>query len=489
MGVHVLADQVKIDEAELTDVQLSQTNLTVLRDPKPKAAGILPVDRSDNLNIYARYRMHAGPAPTDEERAALERDLSQWFVAFKVALFTDPAAVAYVLQRGEKAVKGQKGWLALVEVDHHDKLFTCIQESGIQFRRLCDLHERRREMGTKVASGIMGQVSEELLARLMGCPFRYRFLGQAADSILALKNDAKGFTVHSSSSNPDTAISDLVHKLPYRSGENLPTTQSRLSGLMAERQELNKRLLGQSLLLINDVARGFTSRLWNQSVADYWDLVQEGNLVALRAVELFDPGMGANFGTYLWTCVDGGLRSALKAWGTPMDATRKQRQLSMAYGRAKVALKKELGRDPGEDEIRAELGEDLYLEAIAARSAEQSDSLDDPGPNEDLNRWEGMPDRRLKNPERALICSELERTTQAILHERSPLHRQMASRHFGLSLAEDPALQELKSGADKSPAAVARELRRFLLHLGRDPAVQKRLRPYTYLLKGADSQL
>ena len=130
------------------------------------------------------------------------------------------------------------------------------------------------------------------------------------------------------------------------------------------------------------------------------DLVAEGNMGLLRAVEGFDPAMNNRFGTYASFWVRQSMRRALNSSGRVTSIPSYVTSLIVKWHRAKAALRNETGDTPDEEAI----GRRLRLTAkqlVSVRRALAVHASGAPQANDDSSPLDRIPADRFSNTERA----------------------------------------------------------------------------------------
>lgn len=139
-------------------------------------------------------------------------------------------------------------------------------------------------------------------------------------------------------------------------------------GLDVERQRELRRAIGRgdrarrefveaNLRLVVSIARNYRT-----PGVDLADLVQEGNVGLLRAVERFNPEYGVRFSTYATYWIRQAVRHGMSKMGHAIALPDEKRALLLEVRRADERLTQVLGRSPSEEEIAAEL--DLTVDAL-----------------------------------------------------------------------------------------------------------------------------
>jgi RNA polymerase primary sigma factor len=111
------------------------------------------------------------------------------------------------------------------------------------------------------------------------------------------------------------------------------------------------RFVRANLRLVVKIAAGYVG--WGLPLQD---LIEEGNLGLLRAVEAFDPSLNTRFGTYASYWIRQSIRRGLAATAHPARLPERVVRLLGRWRRARAGLRQELGRDPTEEELAGASG-------------------------------------------------------------------------------------------------------------------------------------
>ncbi len=162
------------------------------------------------------------------------------------------------------------------------------------------------------------------------------------------------------------------------------------------------RMVRANLRLVVNIARGYTGKGLSLQ-----DLIEEGNLGLLRAVEGFDPGVGTRFSTYASYWIKQSIKRALINTAKTIRIPAYMVELLSKWRRATARLAEELGRTPTPEEIARVLGlpkKKLPIIKKAIRiynSTPQTDQAD-----AGWSLGEMVMDERLKSPEDELVDSD-----------------------------------------------------------------------------------
>ena len=172
----------------------------------------------------------------------------------------------------------------------------------------------------------------------------------------------------------------------------------------------------------------------------FMDLVQEGNLGLIRAIEKFEPERGFMFSTYAVWWIQQAMIRAIQNQRRTVRVPSHICEQQLRYRRVESELAGRLGRDPNSEEIAAELGvsaeavEDLAATLVPVRSLNAlAPGLDDVE-LEDLIRDESAVD-----PGDSVETMERSRTVARLLANLTARERQVIDWRYGLSDGSEPA--------------------------------------------------
>src|SRR5713101_6669172 len=114
--------------------------------------------------------------------------------------------------------------------------------------------------------------------------------------------------------------------------------------------EARDRMVRANLRLVVNIARSYTGKGLSLQ-----DLIEEGNLGLLRAVEGFDPGMNTRFSTYASYWIKQSMKRAVINTGKTIRIPAYMNELLVKWRRATAKLQDELGRLPTQEEIALSL--------------------------------------------------------------------------------------------------------------------------------------
>ncbi len=212
-----------------------------------------------------------------------------------------------------------------------------------------------------------------------------------------------------------------------------------------EEKQLSRRIREHSDIIARETMIEANLRLVVKIAADYRssgmtlsDLVAEGNLGLMRAVEDFDPDAGTRFSTYAAWWIKQSIKRALMNAGQPVHVPAYMAKLVRKWRRTSAQLHTRLGRPATTPEIAKEL--DLTPKQIdmvehglhAVAGSSQADSEDGDAISEMLaDTHTACPDQRLLDASNAPIV-------QSLLEKLTPRKRQILELRFGFDGHEGP---------------------------------------------------
>jgi RNA polymerase primary sigma factor len=222
-------------------------------------------------------------------------------------------------------------------------------------------------------------------------------------------------------------------------------------------KKARQRLIEKNLRLVVSVARKYRGYYG----LPFEDLIQEGNIGLMKAVEKFDSDKGFRFSTYATWWIRQAVQRAVADKGrtirVPVHMGDKMRKMARAYN--EVAL--DLERDPTDEEVAGKLGWTVEQLRDVKGAMPDATSLDQPVSSEDTASQLGdfIEDERVSDtPDTVMREMETDQLKEAI--ERLPeRHRYVLVRRYGLDDREPATLAEVGDELDISRERV-RQLQR-----------------------------
>lgn len=199
------------------------------------------------------------------------------------------------------------------------------------------------------------------------------------------------------------------------------------------------RMVRANLRLVVNIARAYTGK-----GLPLQDLIEEGNLGLLRAVEGFDPEMNTRFSTYASYWIKQSIKRALVNSAKTIRIPAYMVELLTKWRRATAKLQDELNRTPTPEEVAKELQLPKKKLKIVKKAIQLYNST--PQTDQAENGWsigEMVADNRMKRPEDDLIESDNLKHIYEMLDTMDPREATILRMRFGLDDAEPQTLKEI----------------------------------------------
>jgi len=203
--------------------------------------------------------------------------------------------------------------------------------------------------------------------------------------------------------------------------------------------EARDRMVRANLRLVVNIARSYTGK-----GLPLPDLIEEGNLGLLRAVEGFDPDMGTRFSTYASYWIKQSIKRALVNSAKTIRIPAYMVELLSKWRRASAQLQDELKRTPTPEEIAKELDIPKKKLGIVKKAIQLYNN--NPQTDQSEAGWslgEMIADDRTKGPEAELVESDNLRHVFEMLEKMDQREATILRMRFGLDDGEPRTLKEI----------------------------------------------